>query len=314
MIDWGDIPAGSVASVYWPQALASDVITLANQFYSSNPLTASDAHTIQLTVTRGFSYIPIPTGAGQNFAGLFTLDLPTTVTAGQQFNIVVRRISSRTLQPPPPPPPIQTPSTHTLPPTLREVPEKGEPKGTLPATAKEVPAALAKALGAAAPAGPITWRYVVGTFQVQIPVTTKDKILPSEETTLAFMKWRLGQMSPSNRWYAVLQRYIAYVSARVDGLGGNAQAIPPSLSGIPPEITLPGAERQFTGKVCEVLFDCFGDFEGFVLSDCERAHTFKTREPGLMEIVLRACKERLLLSVYVDRGHGNRICRLVIRC
>ena len=66
------------------------------------------------------------------------------------------------------------------------------------------------------------------------------------------------------------------------------------------------------GKVCEVLFDCFGDFEGFVLSDCHGAHTFRTRQHGIAAIALRACKERLLLSVYV-KGHEHRICKLVIR-
>jgi hypothetical protein len=231
--------------------------------------------------------------------------------AGQQFNIVVRRIASRTFQPPPP---IQTPiATHSMPSTSKELPRNDKAVVTPPAKAKAVAPAPAKEF-AAALAGPITWRYVIGTFQVQIPVTTKDKILLSEETTLAIMKWRLGQMSPSNRWYPVLERYIAYISARVDGLGGKAQAVPPSLSGIPPEISVQGEEQEFTGKVCEARFDCHGDFVGFVLSDCEGMHTFRTRQTGIGEIVLRACKERLLLSVYVERGHERRICRLVIRC
>ena len=54
-----------------------------------------------------------------------------------------------------------------------------------------------------------------------------------------------------------------------------------------------------------VLFDCFGDFEGFVLSDCHGAHTFRTRQREIGEIALRACKERLLLSVYVDGEHDR---------
>ena len=220
MIDWGAIPVGSVASLYWPQVLASDVIALANQFYSSNPLTVTDSHTIKLTVTGGISYIPIPTGAGENFAGLFTVDLPSTVSAGQEFNIVVRRISSRTVQPPPPPPHINAPiQTHTLPSTIGEVSEKKEA------------AAPAEALAPTTPGGPISWRYVVGTFQVQIPVTTKDKILFSEEDTLAIMKWRLQQMMPSNRWYPVIERHISYIAARVDGLGGDADDIAPSVDG-----------------------------------------------------------------------------------
>lgn len=313
MIDWGAIPAGSVVSLYWPQVLASDVIALANQFYSSNPLSASDAHTIQLTVTRGVSYIPIPTGAGQNFAGLFTVELPTTVRAGQEFKVQVRRVSSRTIvppPPPPPPPPIKTPvGTHSLPPTFKEPDQKAGAKGGTPPSRKAIVLAPAAEIAPAA----INWRYVVGSFEVRIPVTTKEKILPSEETTLAIMKWRFEQMSPSNRWYPVLQRYIGYLSARVDGLGGNAQAIPPSLSGIPPEISVPDAQQEFTGKVCEVRFDCHGDFVGFVLCDCDGLHTFTTREPGIREVVLRACKERLLLCVCADRQE-RRICKLTIRC
>src|SRR5258708_25161424 len=38
------------------------------------------------------------------------------------------------------------------------------------------------------------WRYVTGAFQVTIPVTTEEAILPSDENTLAIMKWRLDNM------------------------------------------------------------------------------------------------------------------------
>jgi hypothetical protein len=304
MIDWGAIPAGSVASLYWPQVLASDVIALADQFYSSNSLAASDTHTIQVKVTGGITYIPIPSGAGQNFAGLFTVDLPTTVAAGEQFNIVVRRISTYSVQPPPQ---IQTPVvTHTMPSSLDE---KGQIKAAPPAKVEAV--SPAKALAVAAPAL-ISWRYVVGTFQVQIPVATGDKILPSEENTLAIMKWRLQQMAPTNRWYPALLRYISYLAARVDGLGGDSNSILPSPNGVPPQQIHP--ERVYTGRVSEVFFDCFGDFEGFALDDCKGAHPFKTRQQDIGEIALRACKERLLLSVYVECGDECRICRLVIRC
>jgi hypothetical protein len=70
------------------------------------------------------------------------------------------------------------------------------------------------------------WRYVVGNFQVRIPVTTKEVMLLPKENTLAIMKWRLESLPASNRWYPVLQRYIGYIGARVDGLGGNANEIP----------------------------------------------------------------------------------------
>ena len=53
---------------------------------------------------------------------------------------------------------------------------------------------------------------------MKIPVATAASILPREEETLAIFKWRLGAMSPSNRWYPVLIRYIGYIEGRVRGL------------------------------------------------------------------------------------------------
>ena len=50
------------------------------------------------------------------------------------------------------------------------------------------------------------WRYVVGTFQVKIPVSRGDTLLRDEENTLAIMKWRLGQIATTNRWHPVLER------------------------------------------------------------------------------------------------------------
>lgn len=309
MIDWGAIPAGSVATIYWPEVNSADVLQLAGQFYSSNPMTALDSHTIRLTVTGGLSYVPIPAGTGQNFAGLFTVDLPPSkVSSGQQFNILVRRLSSKTFVPPPP---IQSPPvTHTMPVNLeahKEGKGKTTPPGKKPAPTPKPPTQTQD--------GAYSWRYVVGSFQVQIPVTTGDKILPSEENTLAIMKWRQQQMLPSNRWYPVLERYIEYISARVDGLGGNSGSIQPSPNGVPPAQLVPPIEigKQYVGKVCEILFDCFGDFEGFVLATCEGSHPFKTCEPGIQEVVMRACKERLKLTVVMDRGE-KRIKNILVRC
>jgi hypothetical protein len=62
-----------------------------------------------------------------------------------------------------------------------------------------------------------------------------------------------------------------------------------------------------------LLSDCFGDFEGFVLSDCDGSRPFKTRKRVIEEVVLRACKDRLWLTVDVE-GQERRICGLAIRC
>jgi hypothetical protein len=230
MIDWGMVPPGSVAFIYWPQILAFDVLALASKLYSNQTLFATDAHTIQCKITGGVTYVPIPTGAGENFAGLFTVDLPPTVLTGQEFNIVVRRIGTRSPSP------------------IVEIGAKARQRKT------EV----------APPPLPGSWRYVVGTFQIKIPISTGKAMLLPEENTLAIMKWRLQQMSPGNRWYPVLQRYIDYLAGRVDGLGGNSSTVQPSPRGVQPGPIF-GNRHEVDGKVVGVIYDRFGDFDGFLL-------------------------------------------------
>jgi hypothetical protein len=148
---------------------------------------------------------------------------------------------------------------------------------------------------------------------VKIPVTTATAILPQEEDTLAIFKWRLGRMPPSNRWYPVLRRYIAYIEGRVRGLGGDPDEIPPSLNGAPHKHKPPCHDLiEHTGKVSEVIYDCFGNFEGFVLCDCDDLKRFFSKEPAIERTVLRACRRRLLLSVFV-RHHVSKIQKLIIR-
>ena len=300
MIDWGTIPPGSLASIYWPQVQASDVLALASQFYSTHTLSVADTHTIQCKITGGVTYVPIPTGGSENFAGLFTVDLPITVVTGQEFDVVVRRVSTRHVR-------KFEVLTHTLPTTVDITAKRSKPS-----VSRRQP--VAEAVQVVASPLPGSWRYVVGTFSVKIPVTTGETMLLPEENTLSIMKWRLLQMAPSNRWYPVLERYISYIAGRVDGLGGSSSNILPSPTGVPVKPPIKPAEREYTGKVCEVFFDCFGDFEGFALSDCCGMHTFRTRESGIREIALRACNEGLLLSVYVVGGDNHRIRKITIRC
>lgn len=272
MIDWGATPPGSTAYIYWPQVPASDVIDLASQLYVTHFLTAADANTIRCRTVKGVTYIPVPSATNQNFAGLFTIDLPIGVTRGEVFNITVRRLTTKA---------VPTPSNETYTarsarlPTLRPV------------------------------------RMVTGAFQVTIPVTTEADLLAGDENTLAVMKWRLQQMSPLYRWYPVVKRHIEYLSARIEASGGNASSIPPSLYGwpvVPGKPPHPVGEKHCTGKVVEVVFDCFGDFEGFIMEGCCSArHRFKSREKAVGELVLRACDHRWTITVHSEK-HGNEIC------
>jgi hypothetical protein len=291
MIDWGRVPRGSVAHIYWPQVDSAAVVEMADALYGTHALRASDAHTVDIDVTRGVSYVPILPGTGPNYAGLFTLDLPTTVVVGQEFDVVVRRVTTR--------------RGATRVPT--EVPKLGLDarfernrlaRGTESHEIVKTDPPNRKAVR--------NWRHVVGTFQVKIPVSTPELMLRPEEDALAILKWRLQSKAPSDRWVPVLRRLVEQVAARVDGLGGDSNAIPPSLLGAP----LPQDDGEgggsgnggstVSGTVVEVLFDCAGRFEGFVLRDCCREHRIPTREKGIEEIVLRALRERWELVLEKD--------------
>jgi hypothetical protein len=298
MIEWGNVPVGSVASLYWPGVAAADVITLLREWGGTAPITASDANTLAIPVEGGITYIPIPTGSGQNFAGLFTLELPLGITTGQEFEVLVRRLATRSFNPPVPPPPAPILQTG------RSI--RSEAIASPPGDDEDD----------APPIETATYRYVVGTFVVRIPVSTSAAMLFPEASTLAIMKWRLANMSPANRWYPVIERYIAYSSARFNAVGGDASSIPPSLVYVPPGLIGAGGGEQgettICGKVVEVRFDCHGDFIGFVLDGCCcKERLFETRERAIGDLALRAAQLNLRLCVTVNEKCG-RIASLVI--
>jgi hypothetical protein len=283
MIDWGNTPVGSMASIYWPGANSGQVLQLASRLYPTNLLSAADAHTIQCKVTSGVTYIPIPPGANQNLAGLLTVELPATVRAGNEFDVLIRRITSRQLT---------KRAGNNIPVATRSLDVAGEQI--------------------------FNWRYIVGTFLVRIPVQKEAAILPQDENLLAIFKWRLGLISLSNRWYPVLLRFIQYLSARINAMGGNASSILPVSGYYPLPKHEPGrgicdAKHGQTGKVSGLVYDRFGDFEGFCLYT-EEGHerSFYSREREIEEIVYRAWLERFVVRIVVHASRPHEAISIVL--
>jgi Pro-kumamolisin, activation domain len=309
MIEWGSVPTGSVASIYWPAVDAQDVLDVASQLYSTHQLAAQDAHTLKVVVpSGGRTFVPIPASPGDNLAGLFTVELPVGVKAGENFVVSVRRIT--TLQgaapPPPPPPPPQIQSRTAA---------------ARSAAAQQGPGRVTRA-----------WRQVVGTFAVRIPVTTAAVMRPVEENTLAIMKWRLQQMDPTNRWLPVLQRYIGLLEGRVRGVHGDPGKIPPSEWGIwgEPRPSEPGHGpgrhpqprpgrdhrrwTEHTGKIEGLVFDRFGDFEGLLLrSEDGEERFFASREAEIEDLARFAWEQRVRVTVITEGEDWDEVARLVLR-
>src|SRR4051812_28241773 len=84
----------------------------------------------------------------------------------------------------------------------------------------------------------------------------------------------------------------------------------PSLEGVPwPSRPWRGGETMHRLGLEEVLYDCFGELEGFVLGDCCSEHeAFECRQPRLGLLLLRACRDHLRVAVVVDGNHNRCIC------
>lgn len=308
MIDWGRVPTGSTAHIFWPAVQAQEVLDLADALYATHTLKVVDANTIACEVTGGVSYVPIPARTGDNFAGLFTVDLPVGIHAGEEYSIVVRRLTDKQA-----PPPVE----------IRTLPANVDGKGKGKAGKGQVTAAELES--AKRPGGdgrkrpPGGWRVVTGTFQVTIPVSTPDHMLFAEENTLAILRWRLLNRPLTDRWVPVLKRLVEYVAARVDGLGGDSSSIEPSPNGVPVSLALGDRDhghehgRAVRGKVSEVRYDCNGAFEGFVLDacacGCEKGHVVRSCSRGIARIVLRALRHDLTVTIVLahEGGHVERI-------
>jgi hypothetical protein len=163
----------------------------------------------------------------------------------------------------------------------------------------------------------IEWRRVTGTFQVNIPVETKQILLGPEARLLSVLRWIARRIPHHDRWYPVFHRYLEQTAGRVSALGGDPTQILPSPSGDgrkPPEPKPEPEERlHFTGKIAGLVFDRFGDFEGFLLDTEDGERSFHSREREIKELAERAWHERLRITVWAERDEPHRPLSIIVR-
>jgi hypothetical protein len=275
VIRWNDIPAETKASLYFPDWSADEIIALAGSLRRGKAaLTKIDTNTIGCPV-RDITYIPLPGRIERPVPGLLTLQMPLTVRDGQEFRLDVQQHSGPTFRRL-----VRNPSP---------VPEAVVVTGRQEVSVSE--------------------RKVLGAFRMTVAVQTGERLLPKAVRNIAVLKYIHQAIPAGDSWRPVFERYIAQLGDKVKGLGVDPGLIPPSADD--PGLPAP-TKHCVTGKVCEVIFDCFGSLEGFVLETCEGRHRFRSSEPAIADLVLRACKDRLLISVCADRA-GGRIQEIVVR-
>jgi hypothetical protein len=169
----------------------------------------------------------------------------------------------------------------------------------------------------------IEWRRATGAFQFNLVISTKDELLLSEERLLAWLRWMELKMPKTRSWYPVLMRYIDQIAGRVQGFGGDPGKIVPSPTGTVGHPHPGGHEGDhgehgreeriaYTGKVAALIFDRFGDFEGFALDAEDGERKFFSREPDMKRLVDRAWSERLRITVTVEADDRRRPLSLLV--
>jgi hypothetical protein len=252
-------------------------VATASQRDPAHGLELADGHTIGCraeTVT----YLPIPAEANVNHAGLLTVDIPPGVRRGEQYTVLVRQVTSAQAY-------------------RRPGPEPG------------VHAAAAAEGGG----GLIRWRRVFGAFQIAIPVHTKAILLPGEERQLSILRWIQDGIDPRSRWHAVFTRYLGQLAGRVDGLGGTSGDVHPSPTGDWHRHRPGKPDRHATGKVCAVVYDRYGDFDGFLLDTPHGERRYLSREKDLAALIERAWSRRLRITIVSDSGEPGKPREVILR-
>jgi hypothetical protein len=118
-----------------------------------------------------------------------------------------------------------------------------------------------------------------------------------------------------NRWYPVLRRYLSQLGGRIKGLGGETghgaghglgHGHEPSdhdhdEHGFGEHERHEEKRISYEGKVSGLIFDRFGDFEGFWLDTEDGKRSFRSREKEIEELVREAWIRRIAILVIVEK-------------
>lgn len=276
MINWATLPTASTASLFLPSVDADDLIATAASRYGHQPFTRIDAHTVSCSA-QGVTFVPIPPASG-NIASFIDVALPHTVQPGDKLTVAVSQITSA--------------------------------QGTIPTNIDPALPPAHDRLHSTV----ITWRKVAGTFQLALKVASKTDTLPIAERDLSLLRWIFAAMPLTSRWYPIFARYLTALASQISELGGDPADIPPSATGTwpgQPPVPHRHGEHNLTGKIEGLIYDHFGDFEGFILeTDDGRTFRFFSREGPLQDVIHHAWEERLRLTVTPedhDEHHPNRV-------
>lgn len=324
MIAWGNVPAGTRASIYLPTVDAAAALDWAHRLYVTNRLSLVDAHTLACEAG-GVTFVPVPGASDIDHVGLMAVELPPTVHKGERYSVRVRQLTGARFGAG-----RQVEVANTI---------RGRGKVDVhEATGAGSPEVALRSFESSARKG-FFYRRTIGAFGLEIPVSTKAAMLPEEERTLSILRYIEQTVPLETKWWPVFRRYVDIFAGRVAGMGGDPTIIVATGDG---DWKHPGKwchegghdghvhgddgghrgrdechpdERDddhacrgpLTGKVVALRYDHFGDFTGFVVETAHEAHVVVWSDERRVERLAREAwvtraivRVRLLADDHVD--------------
>ncbi|MGC3939639.1 galactose oxidase-like domain-containing protein [Roseobacter sp. EG26] len=159
----------------------------------------------------------------------------------------------------------------------------------------------------------------VGAFDLTIPVGKGPDLLDGEAEKLSVLKYVFDGMPEKDRWYPVFKRYLFEIGERVRGFGGDPESVHPSPHGTGDPYDPDGNPHEdddekgidmecACGKICKVEYDCFGDFEAFVVIDCEGKHCRICAKKDAENMVREAWRYRTTVTAHYRVSKDHNAC------
>ncbi len=276
MIDWRNVPAGSVASIYLPAVNVSDIVALADAMYFTHDLHVSDPHTLQCP-TGGITYIPIPEGSEANYAGLFSVQLPPGVRRGQAFEIVVHQVTG----------------------VAGDRDTNVVAGGTGSRQVRRIRGSFQIAI-------PVSTKA-----EMLIPEERDLSVMKwVQETIPASSRWYPVFL----RYIEQLSNRVTALGGSGKLVPPTRTGIWPGLPKTGPGAGHQTHDRrECTGKVDAIVYDHFGGFKAFVIETFEgERRRFESHEAAVLELVQRARERRILTTVISSDDRPERPLEIIL--
>ena len=152
----------------------------------------------------------------------------------------------------------------------------------------------------------------LGAFQINILISTKEQLLAARRASARTVPMDRGRYPAAQSLVSGHAALYRAVGRPRHGLWRRPGKILPSPTGYVPGLPSPhghgheGDEgshhREVSGKVNGIVYDHFGDFEGFIIETShDEARRFHSREQRVLNLFRKVLEERIRTTVIRER-------------